>query len=122
MHNTKEKYLLKANALLHLKMWKELATACERGLDLGEDSDFYNLKGKAIGKLGDFQEKAELTKKAIDLEPAVPAYHRNLGAAYYKLKKYEDAIIEHDKAIKLEPNHSINYHNKGAAYYRLGKF
>ena len=88
MHNTKEKYLLKANALLHLKMWKELATACERGLDLGEDSDFYNLKGKAVGKLGDFSEKAELTKKAIELEPTVPAYHRNLGAAYYKLKKY----------------------------------
>jgi hypothetical protein len=41
-----------------LKKWKELSEACDRGLDLAEEqdsSDFYNLKGKAVGKLGDFQ-------------------------------------------------------------------
>lgn len=49
----------------------------------------------------------------------VAAYHRNLGAAFYKLKNYEKAIESHNRAIKLEPKHAINYHNKGAAYFRL---
>jgi hypothetical protein len=34
MPNTREKYLLLSNALLHLKKWKELEEACDRGLDL----------------------------------------------------------------------------------------
>jgi len=29
-----------------------------------------------------------LTTKAIEINPRVAAYHRNLGAAYYKLKQY----------------------------------
>ena len=32
--------------------------------------------------------KAE-PQKAIDIDRKVPAYHRNLGAAYYKLKDYD---------------------------------
>ena len=124
MPSTKERYLIQANAYLHLKKWKELADTCDKGLELAGDreaSDFYNLKGKAMGKLGDFEQKARLTKKAIDLDPKVAAYHRNLGAAYYKMKQYENAIDGHNKAIKIEPKHSINYHNKGAAYFRLGQ-
>ena len=50
------------------------------------------------------------------------AYHRNLGAAYYKLKQYEKAIECHNRAIDIEPKHSINYHNKGAALFRQGQY
>lgn len=123
MPNTREKYLLEANSYLHLKRWKELAQACDKGLDLAEDDasscDFYNLKGKAVGKLMDFQQKVELTSRAIKINPNVAAYHRNLGAAYYKLREYDKAVECHTRAIDIEPKHSINYHNKGAAYFRL---
>ncbi len=53
------------------------------------------------------------------MNPKIPAYHRNLGAAQYKLKKYSEAVKSHDEAIKLEPKNSINYHNKGAALFRM---
>ena len=33
MPSTKERYLIQANALLHLKKWKELDEACDKGLD-----------------------------------------------------------------------------------------
>ena len=69
--------------------------------------------------MGNFEEKVILTKKAIEIDPKVAAYHRNVGAAYYKLKDYKQAIESHSKAIELEPKHSINYHNKGAAYFRI---
>ncbi len=126
MPSTKDRYLVQANALLHLKRWKDLAEACDKGLDLvtneSEASDFFNLKGKAVGKLGNYEEKIKLTQKAIDIDSKVPAYHRNLGAAFYKLKQYEKAIECHDQAISLEPKHSINYHNKGAALFRLTQY
>jgi tetratricopeptide (TPR) repeat protein len=79
---------MQANALMHLKKWKELDECCDRGLDLEEISDFYNMKGKALGKMEQFHEKIELTKKAIQIDPKVAAYHRNLGAGYYKVKEY----------------------------------
>lgn len=50
------------------------------------------MQGRAQGKLGNMQEKADLTRKAISLDPNVPAYYRNLGAALYKLKQYDEAI------------------------------
>lgn len=123
--NTKDKYLLRANAYLYLKKWKELLETCDKGLDIAEEensSDFYNLKGKAVGQMGDHEAKVNLTLKAIQIKPTVPAYHRNLGAAYYKLKYYEKAIESHLKSIELEPLNSINYHNLGAAYFRLQKY
>ena len=55
--STKDKYMLKANALMHLKQWKEAIQACDRGLDLEDDSEFYNMKGRALGKLGNMKEK-----------------------------------------------------------------
>ena len=72
-----------------------------------------------MGKLGNMEEKAELTKRAIELDNSVPAYYRNLGAALYKMKKYDEAISQHQIAIDKEPNNSINYHNVGAAFFRM---
>jgi hypothetical protein len=45
---------MQANALMHLKKWKELSDCCDKGLQLDESSDFYNLKGKALGKMDQF--------------------------------------------------------------------
>ena len=54
-----------------------------------------------MGKLGNFEEKVRLTSKAIELDGRVAAYHRNLGAAFYKLKQYEKAIESHNRAIEI---------------------
>lgn len=61
------------------------------------------MKGRAQGKLGNMQQKADLTRKAIDIDPNVAAYYRNLGAALYKLKEYNSAIENHKKAANMEP-------------------
>lgn len=52
MDEGKEKYLLCGNALMHLKEWQKLIDCCDKGLMISEESEFYNLKGKAFGKLG----------------------------------------------------------------------
>jgi hypothetical protein len=57
MKDSAEKYLLATNALLHLRDWKRLVQYCDRGLEISEEGEFYHLKGKALGKLGDNQKK-----------------------------------------------------------------
>lgn len=87
-----EKYLLATNALLHLKDWKKLAHFCDLGLKYSEESEFYHLKGKAMGKLGSNAMRIDLIRKAIHINPNIAAYRRNLGAAYYQDKRYQEAI------------------------------
>ena len=95
----RDKYLLKATALMHLKKWKELIECCDKGLEEDDESEFYNMKGRAYGKIGNMEAKAENTRKAISLDSSIPAYYRNLGAALYKLKNYNEAIDNHKKAM-----------------------
>ena len=61
------------------------------------------MKGRALGKLNQMEQKAENVLKAIELDPTVAAYYRNYGAAMYKLKKYDLAIQNHKIAIDKEP-------------------
>ena len=50
---TKDSLMLRASALLHLREWNKLIECCNSGIALDEnESEFYNLKGKAVGKLG----------------------------------------------------------------------
>lgn len=84
---------------MHLKKWKQLIEVCDKGLEEDDESEFFNMKGRAYGKLGNMQEKIENTRKAINLDPNVAAYYRNLGAGLYKLKEYDEAIVNHRKAM-----------------------
>lgn len=86
MDEGREKYLIAANALLNLRNWKKLVEYCELGLKVAEESEFYHLKGKALGKLGDQKKQIEFISKAIKINPYVAAYYRNLGAGYYSSK------------------------------------
>ena len=63
-----------------------------------------------------------LISKAISLKPTVAVYHRNLGAAYYNLKQYDQVIKQHQLAIGLEPENATNYHNLGSAYFRTKQY
>jgi Flp pilus assembly protein TadD len=56
---------------------------------LSEESEFHHLKGKAYIKIGNAPASIDPFRRAVFLAPAIPAYHRNLGAAYYQLKRYE---------------------------------
>jgi tetratricopeptide (TPR) repeat protein len=47
--------------------------------------------------------KINLINQAITINPKVAAYYRNLGAAQYSLKNFEEAVKFHQKAIDIEP-------------------
>lgn len=63
-----------------------------------------------------------MVKQAIKLNEEIPAYHRNLGAAYYTIEKFPQAILSHTKAIYYEQNNAINYHNRGSSFFRIKQY
>jgi tetratricopeptide (TPR) repeat protein len=59
------------------------------------------MKARAFGKLGQPEQKIKLIKKAIELDSNCAAYYRSLGAAQYKMKKYEKALKNHIKSLDI---------------------
>ena len=55
-------------------------------------------------------------KKEMSLQPNDPAVHFNLGAAYNKAGKLQDAIKEFEETIKLHPNSAEAHFNLGILY------
>ena len=55
-------------------------------------------------------------KKELSLQPNDPAAHFNLGAAYEKAGKLQDAIKEFQETIKFHPNSAEAHFNLGILY------
>jgi hypothetical protein len=45
---------------MHLELWNDVIECCDNGLRIGEDSEFYNIKGRAEGRMGNYEEKVRL--------------------------------------------------------------
>jgi len=83
----------------------------------------------AAGKAGDrsaatenYTQAVDAYKKAIALKGAEAAYHNNLGQAYAKMGKTEDAMAEYNAAATLDPsNAGLYYYNLGAILTNSGK-
>ena len=70
----------------------------------------------------DYTQAAEALKKAIALKGSEAGYHNNLGQAYAKLGKTDDAMAEYTTAAQLDPaNAGLYYYNLGAILTNTGK-
>ncbi|MBI4785495.1 MAG: tetratricopeptide repeat protein [Chloroflexi bacterium] len=78
--------------------------------------------GIQYAKEGKLDQAIAEFKKAIELDPTNPSYHRNLGSAYYAQGKFNDAVAAFEQAIKLNPRYGEAYGDLTAAYVGLGKF
>ena len=58
---------------------------------------------------------------AIDIDPNNPEYHANLGLAYYKLEKYDEAKSEFDSAIRLDGSYARAYDGRANLYKTQGQ-
>jgi tetratricopeptide (TPR) repeat protein len=69
----------------------------------------------------DYAQAVEAYKKAIAIKSDA-AYHNNLGQAYAKLGKTDDALSEYNAAATLDPaNAGLYYYNLGAILTNAGK-
>lgn len=68
-----------------------------------------------------YQEVVALLEQALATDPTRTEAWTNLGAAYERLGRYQDALQAHLKCIEACPNDHLAWINLGVTYDRLGK-
>ena len=68
-----------------------------------------------------FQEAAHLLEKTLQDDPSCTEAWTNLGNAYEKLNRLEDAERAHKKGLESRPNDELPWVNLGVVYGRMGR-
>ncbi|MBI4908561.1 MAG: tetratricopeptide repeat protein [Acidobacteria bacterium] len=75
----------------------------------------------AIHQGGDVAGSVALYQKYLAARPDSVLARSNLGAAYAKLARYDEAIQQYQVALKLQPTNAAVEMNLGLAFYKTGK-
>ncbi len=85
----------------------------------------WNLKGRILNSLEQYEEAILAFNKAIELSKTKPEQQFSAymwrGFALAELKRYEEAVKSYGKALEVRDN-SWAYNNRGIAYENLGKY
>ncbi len=90
-----------------------------------EDKDVLNMTGIIyLLHYDDFPEAIDFFQKAVSVDPDFSEAHNNLGFAYEKSRKFNEAIDSYKKALSnlLYMTPEKAYNSLGRVYYRLGKY
>ena len=74
-------------------------------------------QGNAAFKAKDFQGAIDFYSQALGETPTEHTIMGNRSAAYYQLKKYEEAQADAEKCIELQPDWSKGYQRKAMALH-----
>ena len=85
-----------------------------------EDADAYRCFSTVLAFEGKHEEAFQMAKKAVSLRNW-PIYRLRLGASYFNLKQYDQAIAELKKAVKLCPDCADAHVLLAAAYSLIGR-
>jgi len=90
-----------------------------------EDKEVLNAIGIIyLLKFEDFPKAIDFFQKAVNIDPDFAEAHNNLGFAYEKSKKFNEAIESYKKALSnlIYRSPEKAYYNLAKVYYRLGKY
>ena len=107
-----------------LGRWNEAEADLQYALRLAPNRpEIMNYLGYSWVDRGQNIEQAfRLIRKAVEQRPDAGYIIDSLGWAYYRLGRYEDAVIQLERAVELEPaDPEINDH-LGDAYWRIGAY
>ncbi len=89
-----------------------------------EDKEVLNAIGIIyLLKFEDFQKAIDFFQRALKVDPNFSEAYNNLGFAYEKIKRFDDAINSYKKALSnlMYQTPEKAYYNLGRVYYRLGR-
>jgi len=90
-----------------------------------QNSFDWNELGNLYTSSQKFANSIEAYKKAIEMDPKYGQPYCNLGFTYYRLGKYEDAILLYKKSLDLldtPEDKAVSWNRVGDAYRRLGDY
>lgn len=82
-------------------------------------SHAYKNLGNAYNGLKQFNEAADVLKRAAEIEPNNASAHFNLGLALYNGRRYSEAIEAYKAVIKLRPELAGAHYNLGLTYVAI---
>ncbi|HSY28485.1 MAG TPA: tetratricopeptide repeat protein [Burkholderiaceae bacterium] len=85
------------------------------------DADALHLFGVAEHQGGNHRSAIEYIERAIDLNPLVPLYHNNLGAAYQSLNLLDEAGRSVMASLALKPDSADAHYNLGVIFDNRGE-
>lgn len=85
--------------------WQNYSSYYRSILGFGQGSDTFAIQGM---------------QQAVALDPNYPQEYMTLGALYYQLKQYDNAIKVFQQAVNLKPDFANAYYNLGHAYEEKG--
>ena len=106
-----------------LKQWDKAEPSFNKALELYPDQpQVLNYLGYSWVDMGIHLDRAlDMIKKAVELRPQDGYIVDSLGWAYYKLGRYDEAVVELEKAVKLRPEDPTINDHMGDAYWRVGR-
>ncbi|MCP4184400.1 MAG: tetratricopeptide repeat protein [Hyphomicrobiales bacterium] len=106
-----------------LKEWDKAEASFKKALELNPNrATVLNYLGYSWVDQGiHLEEGLNMIRKAVKLRPDAGFIVDSLGWAYYRLKRYEDAVVELEKAIVLLPQDPVVNDHLGDAYWQTGR-
>ena len=110
------------------KQWAKAEADLKKALELIPEN---NVRGRAqvLNYLGyswvdqgiNLDQGLELVRKAVELTPEDGYIVDSLGWAYYRMGRFEEAVVELERAIELKPEDPVINDHLGDAYWRAGR-
>ncbi len=112
-----------AASLVEKRAYEEAFVYYEKSKDIDSSrSNIYSELAYLYEMEGKMKRAEQHHKKAIALGSDSHLTHYYLGAFYYALARFEEAIGEFETALELSPGHLIIMHALGACYFEFENF
>jgi tetratricopeptide (TPR) repeat protein len=106
-----------------LKQWPRAEPNFKKALELNPDQpQVMNYLGYSWVDMNmNLAEGLDLIRKAVDLRPSDGYIVDSLGWAYFRLNRFEEAVVELERAVSLKPDDPVLNDHLGDAYWRVGR-
>jgi len=106
-----------------LKEWPKAEPNFRKALELYPDQpQVLNYLGYSWVDMNmNLEEGLDMIQRAVDLRPSDGYIVDSLGWAFYRLRRFDDAVRELERAVSLKPDDPVLNDHLGDAYWRVGR-